>query len=247
MLNPFRTLTRSRIQPIRYPELARTISVRLPGGVNYPAGQVLGERSAATPADEVQTLTVSGSPTGGTFTIGVPLQVGSVTPTVPLAYNASAAVVQAALETILGIGNVTVSLSGAVYTITFIGDFAKSSIPLLTLFANGLTGGSSPTVTPARGTSGTPGAGLFAAYNDALSDGVEVARVALEHNVITDFSGRMLQEYGSAGPITFPAYNQGDFLASELPGLDANAVTDLGKLVQGAAFNTPGAVIRIGV
>lgn len=247
MLNPFRVIKRSRLQPIRNPQDARLIAVRLPGGVNYPAGTVLGERSSTTPADEVQTLTVSGTPTGGTFRIGVPLQVGSVTPTIALAHNASAAVVQAALETILSVGNVTVSLSGAVYTVTFIGDFAKSSIPLLTLFANALTGGSAPTVTPARGTSGTPGAGLFAAYDDALSDGTQIARAVLEHDCITDFSGRLITEYGSAGQLTVPAFQKGTFLASELPGLDANGVADLGKLLHGAAFNTTGAVIEIGV
>ena len=58
----------------------------------------------------VQNLFVDGIPTGGTFTLttSAPLPVGT---TPPIPYNATAAQVQAALDTILGSGNVTPSLS----------------------------------------------------------------------------------------------------------------------------------------
>jgi hypothetical protein len=248
MLNASRVLTNSRIQPVRYPDLARKIAVRLPGGINYPAGQVLGERSSGTAADEVQTVTITGTPTGGSFVLGVPLDVNAISRTAAIAHNATAAVVQAQLERFLGVGNVTVSLASAVYTVTFLGDYARSAVPLLVIVSAAFTGGTTPAVAVARTTVGTPGIGMWAAYDDTLSDGTQVARAVLEHNVITDFGGRMLLEYPvDGGPQTFPAYVKGTFLASELTGLDANGAADLGKLVQGAAFNTAGAVIEIGV
>lgn len=94
-----------------------------------------------TPADEVQTLTVSA--TGGTFTISFNFEGLSGT-TEAIAYNATAAVVQAALEKIRPIkaGNVACSgtLSGGM-TITFQNKLGKANVPLLTTNAGSLTGG----------------------------------------------------------------------------------------------------------
>lgn len=67
------------------------------------------------PDRRVQTVTITGSPTGGTFTLEVD---GSKT--TPLVFNAAAGVVQAALEALpnVGSGNVTVAGAGP-YTVTF--------------------------------------------------------------------------------------------------------------------------------
>jgi RHS repeat-associated protein len=69
------------------------------------------------PQDEIQTVALSNA-TGGTFRIAFKGQVTS-----PLAYNASAATVDSALEGLstLGAGTVTVSLASSTYTITFNG------------------------------------------------------------------------------------------------------------------------------
>jgi len=77
---------------------------------------------AVAGAEEVQTVTVSGSP--GTFTLTFNGQ-----PTSPLADNASAAVVQSALEGLptIGSGNARVSMSGGVYTVTFVGTLAGAN------------------------------------------------------------------------------------------------------------------------
>jgi hypothetical protein len=94
-----------------------------------------------TPADEVQTLTVSA--TGGTFTISFDFE-GLAGTTSPLAYNANAATVQAALEALRPIktGNVACSgtLSGGM-SITFQNKLGKANMPLLTTNAGSLTGG----------------------------------------------------------------------------------------------------------
>ncbi|MGO9600207.1 MAG: Calx-beta domain-containing protein [Isosphaeraceae bacterium] len=92
-------------------------------------------------SSNVQSVTITGAPTGGTFTLstsGSPLPPGT---TGPIAYNATPAQVQAALVSIPGmIGNVAVTGSVGAYTIAFQGAFAGQSLPKLTANASGLTG-----------------------------------------------------------------------------------------------------------
>lgn len=108
---------------------------------------LLGSAAAptGTPANEVQTITINA--TGGTFTISFDFEGKSGT-TSALAWNASAAVVQAALEALPGIGagNVSVTLAALVYTITFQGDLAKANMPAVVTNAAGLTGGAGTAV-----------------------------------------------------------------------------------------------------
>jgi hypothetical protein len=109
----------------------------------------IGTSIVADGANEVQTVTVTGSPTGGTFT----LTYDSAT-TSTIAYNASAATVQAALIALSTIeaGNVSVSGSnGGPYTVTFQGG---QNVSQLTASGAGLTGGSSPSVSVATATGG---------------------------------------------------------------------------------------------
>lgn len=103
----------------------------------------------------VQTLTIGGGPTGGTFTL---IYAGPVT--TPIAYNPSSSDIQSALEALptIGTGNVTVTGSGP-FTITFTGDLAATvAMPIATNSA-ALTGGTgaplAATVTPV-GTTVTP-------------------------------------------------------------------------------------------
>ncbi len=88
----------------------------------------------------VQTLTLSGSPTGGNFTLRF-----KGAPTTSLSHNATNSAIQAALEALatIGAGNVAVTGSGP-FTITFTGALAGKEQPLLE-FTNALTGGTSPT------------------------------------------------------------------------------------------------------
>lgn len=102
--------------------------------------------------NEVQTATVGGTPTGGTFKLSYR---GAVT--AAIAYNAAAATVQAALEALrtIGTGNVTVSGSaGGPYTITFVGALAGVNAILIQRADNSLTGGTSPDVTIVQTTAG---------------------------------------------------------------------------------------------
>lgn len=105
-----------------------------------------------TPADEAQTITVDA--TGGTFTVTFAFEGRSDT-SAPIAFNATATQMLAALEALRGIkpGNVSVGLVGSVYTITFIGELAKANVPALVTDAASLTGGASTAVvaTPTPG------------------------------------------------------------------------------------------------
>ena len=89
----------------------------------------------------LQTVVVTGIVTGGTFTLstnGLPLPQGT---TGPIAYNATPAQVQAALDTISGLqGNVAVTGSPGFYSVTFQGLFAGQEIPNLVGNSSGLTG-----------------------------------------------------------------------------------------------------------
>jgi hypothetical protein len=93
----------------------------------------------AATADEVQTLTVYGSPTGGTFKLTYE---GESTPA--LAFNAAPAAVQTALEALstIGAGNVTVTgTAGTSYVVTFAGTLAATQVSLIEADGDSLTGG----------------------------------------------------------------------------------------------------------
>lgn len=109
---------------------------------------------AAAGANEVQTVTITGTPTGGTFT----LTFGGDT-TAPIAFNATAAVVLAALVALesVGAGNVTTgggTLPGTPVTVTFGGGFAGENVPQMTSDGALLTGGTTPAVAVTTTTSG---------------------------------------------------------------------------------------------
>lgn len=105
--------------------------------------------------DEVQTLTVTGTPTGGTFTLSYEGQT-----TAAIAYDATAAAVVAALEALstIGGGNITGTggpLPGTAVVLTFAGTLADKNVALITADDALLTGGTTPAATVATTTPGT--------------------------------------------------------------------------------------------
>lgn len=93
-------------------------------------GQVI----ALTPTS--WTATITGTPTGGTFT----LSVGSAT-TAPITYNATASAVQSALNALSGVTASVTGTAGGPYTVTL------TNGGTLTASGAGLTGGTTPNVT----------------------------------------------------------------------------------------------------
>lgn len=104
--------------------------------------------------DEVQTLTITGSPTGGTFT----LTFGGQT-TAALNWNATAAQVQSALQALSSIGTNNALVTGGpgpgtAFSVEFTGTLGFASQALITLTTNSLTGGTLPNVSITRAQSG---------------------------------------------------------------------------------------------
>lgn len=103
--------------------------------------------------NEVQTITITGSPTGGTYTLTYSGQTTSA-----IAYNATASTVQAALRALSNIGANDVTCTGGPHpgtaiVATFGGDLAGADVAEMTATSS-LTGGTTPAVTV---TTTTPG------------------------------------------------------------------------------------------
>jgi Tfp pilus assembly protein PilX/roadblock/LC7 domain-containing protein len=126
-----------------------------------PGAQILGisvsvERMASAKTTAVQTITETGTVTGGTFKLNATPPGGSATPTVALGYHATATQVQAALLTVYGSGNVGCS-GGSLPTAvvcTFQGSDAARYVAPMTINSNNLTGSSSPTPVVTNTTTG---------------------------------------------------------------------------------------------
>jgi hypothetical protein len=114
---------------------------------------LIGGNAIVAGTNEVQTVTITGTPTGGTFTLTFAAQT-----TTPIAFNATAATVRAALEALssLDVGDITVTGSaGGPWTVTF--NPALGNVPAMTADGTGLTGGTTPTVVVATTTQGVAG------------------------------------------------------------------------------------------
>lgn len=129
-------------------------------GVSYSAesfGGIYSDATTPTPGtNEVQTVTITGTPTGGTITLTF---YGETT--AAIAYNANAAAVLAALEALANIGTGGVSVGGGAgpgtpWTVTFLKQWSSQNVPMMSA-TNALTGGTSPAVAV---TQTTPGAAL---------------------------------------------------------------------------------------
>src|SRR4051794_7256580 len=92
----------SKLLPLHDPDRCVELPVNLAPNTTYARGRVLGH--VANPADEVQTLTVTGGPTGGQVTVNARHPYSGVVGDIVLPYNASSAVAQAAGRTLFGPG-----------------------------------------------------------------------------------------------------------------------------------------------
>jgi len=137
-------------------------SVQVTSNLTIVAGQALVAETTAA-ANDVQTLAETGSPTGGTFKLTFMGQ-----QTAAIAYNASAATIQAALQALstIGSGNVTctgTTIDAGNIVCTFGGAMANLPQQAMTVDYSGLTGGTSPTITVTHTTTGVAN-GRYKAY-----------------------------------------------------------------------------------
>jgi hypothetical protein len=142
-----------------------------PDGTTVLTGQKalrFGQILAQITQREVQTVTVSGTPTGGNTVLGVVIAGVSHTVTVP--YNATATSAQALFDTALGTNVATVSggaLPGTALTVTF---NVSENVATMT-HTDAYTGGSSPAAAIATSTQGTASRGSYGPYDPAATDG----------------------------------------------------------------------------
>lgn len=96
-----------------------------------------------TAANEVQTLSTSGVPTGGTFTLSFLGQT-----TAPIAFDATAAAIKTALAALSNLDAADLTTAGGALptavTITFGGRYAGGDVPTITADGSALTGGTDP-------------------------------------------------------------------------------------------------------
>lgn len=141
-------------------------------------------------SSEVQTVAITGGPTGGSFTLTFSGQT-----TAAIAYNATAAVVKTALEALsnVAVGDVTTTggaLPGTGVVVTFGGAYSGIDVAQMTANSASLTGGTTPTVAVTTGTAGGTG---------AASDGREVCVGFLFTGVeVVDHRARVSTQVGGS-------------------------------------------------
>ncbi|MET7395612.1 hypothetical protein ABZS66_19190 [Dactylosporangium sp. NPDC005572] len=165
-------------------------------------------------SEEVQTVTITGTPTGGTYTLTFN---GQTTAAIP--YNATAAQVKTALEALstIGAGNVTTAGGphpGTAVTVTFVGTLANTNVAQMTANSAGLTGGSTPTVTVTTTTAGGTelgSAGTETARGHLLND--RQVRAGKHVDAALYYRGRVYEDLLPAGSL-FDENARADLAAS---------------------------------
>lgn len=120
--------------------------------------------------NEVQTVTVSGAPTGGAFTLTLPPEAGGAA-TAPIPSDATAAAVLAALEAVGYAGNFAVTgPAGGPWVVTFRREYGGLNVGLMGA-AHTFTGGTSPNIAVAQTTPGADNAADIPAVPVNAPDG----------------------------------------------------------------------------
>lgn len=176
---------------------AFTAGTHYPNGYflsGIPLGKITATRKYGPYAgrtNEIQTVTITGGPTGGTFTLTFNGQT-----TAGIAFAPTAAAVLAALVALTTIepGDVTVTgANGGPFSVTFAGRFSGEDVPALTASGASLTGGTSPGVTIATATGGGQNASdgtqvlagfLFTSVSAPTDNTIDVPAAMLDHGKV---------------------------------------------------------------
>lgn len=175
-LTPVTTTTRPTVQWSYYDsegDAQDAYQVRVVGSAVYGSGGT----------NEVQRITITGTPTGGNFRLAFR---GYTTNTI--AYNASFATIVAALEALpsIGTGNVTGSggpLPGSFVAITFTAALGSSNVEQMTVASSALTGGTTPAVAVTTTTAGVgvdPGAVTAVWETSGTNRTIRQAQIGIE-------------------------------------------------------------------
>ena len=210
-------------------QATRTITLRtaaFTAGTHYPnnvlmSGTVLARYTSGTyaglyapyagEASEAQTVTITGTPTGGGFTLTLNGET-----TASIAYNATAAAVESALEALPSLAAADVTVTGGPgpgtpYVVTFGGAYAGTNVAQMTT-ANTFTGGS----TPASAVTTTTAGGGTA--TDGLDQPVGFLFNSIEMYLGDANKGAPLMERGFIKPWKLPANSGFDSAARRILG-----------------------------
>ena len=231
-------------QGFLYPDTIGVIAQGLGFGIN----------STNALKNEIQSVTITGVPTGGTFALV------STTSTSEIPFDATAQQVQSALEGVASIGENNVLVTGAAggpYTVTFTGALTGTNVATMTETHTNLTGGTTPGVTVAavqNGAAGVVGSGHIATIANradakwltaihTYGEGADlfslkatdarIEQLVIEANtrgVMATFAGLGIKETASDNSETGTAENE----AMLLPSKGACTIN-----IEGAAFTTP--------
>lgn len=145
------------------------------GSLTSPAATiaVVHTTTGTTGIDDVQTVTIANSPTGGTFTLSFAGQTTSA-----IAYNATAGTVQTAFQALSTVGSGNATVTGgpgpnSSWTITFGGTLAAAAQAAITATGS-LTGNASPTILVAIEQLGTPAINRTLAQRGILTNTIVV-------------------------------------------------------------------------
>lgn len=158
-----------------------------PAGGQIESGVLLASTAVLGGANEQQTVTVTGAPTGGTFT----LTFNGAT-TAAIAFNAAAAAVTTALEALpnIGPGNVVSTggaLPGTPVVITFQNQLGRQNVPVMTA-AHAFTGGTSPAIAVTTTTAGSSlDSGLYIIHRGVILK--KASSGGGTNNVLTPWGG----------------------------------------------------------
>ncbi|MBT0771809.1 hypothetical protein KIH74_22905 [Kineosporia sp. J2-2] len=167
--------------------------------------------------NEQQTITITGSPTGGTFTLSY---AGQTTAAIP--YNATASAVRSALgalSTIGGTQNITVSGGpgpATPYVVTFRGALGMADLAGVTA-SGSFTGGTSPAIAVTQTTQGAPGFvspglvsedGLSADLSNSSNDVKAYGLSAVARKIVTDETTTFKVVFLETNPISTSIYNR---------------------------------------
>ena len=146
-------------QAVGYRTYIETIQVNPDEVGAAPTVAIASATTGQGPVNDQQTVTLTGSPGGGTFTLTFTTtgSGGSTQTTAAIAGTASNTTVQTALTNLSNIqaGNVTVTgANGGPWIVTFGGALAASAQPVFTADGSGLSGGSTPGVSVVHTTTG---------------------------------------------------------------------------------------------
>lgn len=223
------TWSGTRCEPLKRPDDSIMENIKL-ADATYLAGTLVGELVGVK---EVQTLSTSGTVSGGTFTLTY-----GTDETSALDFDATAAEVRDALNALDSIGDGGVSVTGTLagdnmaITFEFVGDAT-----LLVADSTSITGGGTIAVgATTAGTAGTPG--TYGKYDQDATSGVQYPTHILRYPYVVSSGLYYLGDTASSewlqNSIYANAWVNGLFSCADLVGLDVSAVSALNaRLLQG--------------